>query len=222
MITIIIPVLNEEEILRRDEQYFAGLSAAADVVFVDGGSNDKTVELAGRLGRILQTARGRGIQKNFGAKNSHNLYLLFLHADSRIDVNALPGIAEALGEGFAAGCFRLKVDDRRGVFRFYEWLVNFRAKRLGIIDGDLGMFIRKDVFEQIGFFADMPIMEDIEFSKRLARYAKLKILNDSIRVSSRKWDELGFWHTLGVYSATYIKYWLGHDFKAAPEARYEQ
>lgn len=216
MLDIIIPVLNEETILDARQTYYKMLGRAANLVFVDGGSVDVTVTRARRFGKVLQTRPGRSYQKNFGARHTDGEYLLFLNVDAFITEEMVHQTLDAFRQGAQSGCFTMRILDRRPVFRLYEWAVNQRAVRQGIIDADLGMFIRRDVFDALGGFDRLIIMDDIVFSKRLCRRYPITVLNARIEVSSRKWDERGFLATFGQYSLAYLQLWTGIPFFKDP------
>ncbi len=219
---IIIPVLNESAILETHADYYRRLSRCGHLLFVDGGSQDHTVELAGRYGDVLETRRGRARQKNSGADITQNNFLLFLHVDSFIDPKGVRRAMDAMRRGADAGCFRLAIEDRQPIFRFYEWCVNIRARRLKIVDGDLGFFIRRSVFDALDGYDDLPIMDDIVFSKRVRARHRVDVLDHPIRVSSRKWHEQGFARTFGQYTLAYLQLWTGLEFFKHPsEETYE-
>ena len=209
MIDIIIPVLNEEKILREKQEYYKILQSKAYIVFVDGGSSDKTVEIAQNYGDVVLSQRGRGIQKNSGVKKTRAQHILFLHVDSYVDEEVFNQIPQALNNGVVGGCFTMKIEDQRPIFRVYEKAVNFRAKVFGIIDGDLGMFVQRKAFEEAGCFDHLPVMEDLLFAKKLRKIGKIAALSHPIFVSSRKWDECGFLRTFLKYSWAYIQLWGG-------------
>lgn len=209
MIGIVIPVLNEESCLRQYQDYYELLSKHADVVFVDGGSSDKTVELAQFISKVVIAEKGRAQQKNAGAKALSNDVLLFLHADTFISIGALWSIESAVKEGAKGGCLTMKVLDSHFALKGFECLINWRAKRLHILDGDLGVFVHRAIFEEIGKFDLVPYMEDIFFARKLKRQGSISVLQDGIDVSTRKWYDQSFWPTFAKYSLCYWKYWTG-------------
>lgn len=209
MIDIIIPVLNEEKILREQAEYYRALNQLGRLTFVDGGSDDATVAVAGDFGRVLRTRPGRSYQKNFGAAHAEGDYFLFLHVDSFINEDVVAATRQAFRRGAQAGCFTMRIRDHKPLFRLYEWAVNQRARRQGIIDGDLGMFVRRDVFESLGGFDRLIIMDDIVFSKRLRRRFAVTVMNSVIEVSARKWQDQGFLKTFCQYSLAYLQLWTG-------------
>ena len=206
---IIIPVLNEEKILKDNASYYARLRRKANLIFVDGGSTDGTVAAAQDHGRVAHSRRGRGYQKNAGAAQAVSAHLLFLHADSTIEADSLEHIESAFASGAVGGCFTLRIDDQGWIFRVFERSVNLRAGHFGVIDGDLGIFVRRDVFESIGGFNDWSVMEDIAFSRKLREAGVVKVLPDVIRGSSRKWHARGFLRTFWDYTSAYFRWWMG-------------
>ncbi len=208
-IDIIIPILNEEKILTEKKDYYSKLQKFSNVVFVDGGSSDRSIAVAAQYGEVIESKKGRAFQKNFGAKHTQSEFLLFLHVDSFINTKSLKKIVSLLEKKSVAGCFQMKILDTRLIFRLYEWAVNTRAKTLKVLDGDLGLFIRRDVFEGLNGYDQLPVMDDIVFSKRLRDKGEVAILDDAIYVSSRKWHESGFYITLFQYSWAYLKLWFG-------------
>jgi len=209
MLDIIIPVLNEEKILTKESQYYQNLKGRARVIFVDGGSTDRTVEIARVYGEVIACSTGRAVQKNRGAQESKTGHLLFLHADALIDKYALDSIVQALKEGSIGGCLTMRIEGKGCIFRIYEWAVNFRARAFGIIDGDLGTFVRRDIFDQLGGFDLLPVMEDLTFARKLCKMGPISVLPDLIHVSSRKWHERGFIRTFWEYTIAYLRLWNG-------------
>jgi rSAM/selenodomain-associated transferase 2 len=209
MIDIIIPVLNEEQILTKEARYYQTLKNKARVIFVDGGSADRTVEIARGFGDVVSSDPGRGVQKHSGALRSTSKLLLFLHVDTKIDMRALDRMGQAMKEGAIGGCLTMRIQDDRFIFRVYERIVNFRAKAFGVIDGDLGMFVRRDAFDQLGGFDLLPVMEDITFARKLSKAGPISVLPNTIVVSSRKWQERGFVRTFWEYTIAYLQLWNG-------------
>ena len=212
MIDIIIPVLNEEKILIEQAPHYRHLKTKANVIFVDGGSTDRTVQIAQDYGDVLTAPRGRALQKNAGASTTRSKYILFLHVDSSIEDNALEAIEQALDRGVVGGCLTMHIDDDRWLFRIYEKIINGRAKIFSVLDGDLGLFVERSIFEQVGSFDAVPIMEDIKFSVKLRRAGPIQILPQTIHVSSRKWHAQGFGKTFFLYTLAYLQLWTGWPF----------
>jgi rSAM/selenodomain-associated transferase 2 len=210
-ITVIIPVLNETNILRRTLGQFH-LTDNEELIVVDGGSTDDTVSVAREFTDKVFTAKtGRALVMNFGAKNAQGDILLFLHADCILPDNAFMLIREVLSnKNIAAGAFALRIDDSRMRFRIIEMFSNLRAELSSLIYGDQGMFIRKETFKSIGGFADIPLMEDIEISLRLKKTGKIVFVKPPIKASPRRWLDEGIVYTtlrdwINAFSYTFLK-----------------
>jgi len=209
MLDIIIPIYNEEKILIEREDYFRTLARKARVIFIDGQSTDRSRQVASGYADVLSSPRGRGIQKDAGGRYLTGENLMFLHADTTISPEALGKVEAALENGTDYGCLTLAIDDPAGIFKAFGAVVNFRARYCHVIDGDLGLFVKRAVYQRAGGFAPLPYMEDIELSGRLRKCGKAAILPEEIRVSSRKWKEQGFCPTLLRYARAYGELWTG-------------
>lgn len=195
-ISIIVPVLNETSILA-DTLSKLRLTSYEELIVVDGGSTDNTVSVAGKFtDKVFATRTGRASVMNFGAKKASGDILLFLHADCVLPENALRTIRETLRDrSIAAGAFLLSIDHPKAGFRIIELAANLRARATSLVYGDQGMFLRRSVFEHIGGFADIPLMEDIEISGRLKKQGKIVFLKPPVRVSPRRWLKEGTMYT---------------------------
>lgn len=191
-VAIIIPCLNEADGIV-DAIHSAKATGAAEVIVVDGGSQDETVARAEPHARVLQADRpGRAVQQNLGARQTQASVLLFLHADCRLPTNAVRQIQDVLrDEQVIAGGFRQQIDSAGFRFRLLESGNAFRARRLGWIYGDQALFVRRSIFEQLGGFPDLRFMEDLYLSKRLKRAGRLELLDGPLRVSARRWHNRG-------------------------------
>src|SRR3990167_3175238 len=150
MISVIIPVYNEEESLLRNDVYYQVISHAGELIFVDCGSTDRTVSLAQKLGRVITAPRNRGAQMNRGAKEATHKILLFLHADAFIHLENLQQVVKAIeGKKYIGGCFKQVLDDPAILYRWIAWTGNFRAKVSRIFYGDQVIFVRQHVFQEL-------------------------------------------------------------------------
>lgn len=189
-ITVVIPTLNEEQVIAKSVA--SAVAAGATAIFVsDGGSRDGTREVAVDAGasRVIQSAPGRGVQLNAGAKLAETEFILFLHADNELSDNALQQICE--NEKAAWGAFRQRIDSRRLVYRLLEWGNQWRVQWRAVPFGDQGIFVRRTLFEQINGFAGIPLMEDVELSQRLRRIEKPLLLQGPLTISARRWEKHG-------------------------------
>lgn len=209
MISVIVPFYNEEKILSSNSDFFRGLSNKTELIFVDGGSSDRSVELATSYGKVLHGKKGRAAQMNYGASFAQSDILLFLHADTFISVETLASIEDKLSKGdFIGGCLTQKINKEGIIYRLIEEKGNRRARRTKIFYGDQGIFVKKDIFSKMGCFPDVPIMEDVLFSKALRRLGEVVVLPDKISVSSRRWDKRGIIRTILLYNLMIILFRL--------------
>ncbi len=157
--------------------------------------------------RILRAARGRALQMNAGAKQAKSDVLLFVHADTELPANALTVVREAIAQGQVWGRFDVRLSGASTAFRVIEWTMNCRSALTGIATGDQAIFVRRDVFNMLGGFAPIALMEDIEMSSRLKWVASPHRLRASVTTSSRRWERDGVVRTV-------IKMWLLRSFFA--------
>lgn len=196
MISIIIPVYNEEECLLKNDVYYQVISQPGELIFVDGGSTDRTVSLARKLGRVITAPKNRGAQMNQGAKEAKYNVFLFLHADAFIHIESLQQIVKAIEEKkYIGGCLKQVLDDPAILYRWIAWTGNIRAKLSKIFYGDQAIFVRKDVFQELGGFPEVKIGEDVLFTKKLRRKGKVGILPFAVHCSARRWKKQGVWPT---------------------------
>jgi rSAM/selenodomain-associated transferase 2 len=208
-ITAIIPTLNEKQALPRTLTRLR--EAGLEVMVVDGGSSDGTVETARSMGvRVLTGKPGRACQMNLGAAQSREDILFFLHADSLPPMDARDLIWAALEQpGTAAGAFHLKLDSGDPRLGIISRLANFRSRCLGLPYGDQGLFLRRAVFEDLGGFLDIPLMEDVDIIRRLRKTGRVVMAPSFMLTSARRWEQKGvLTNTLGNQWRL-IRYFLG-------------
>ena len=162
-ITIIIPVYNEEKALPKLLNNIDKYKDKAEIIFVDGGSTDNTLDLIGDTYKVVHSDRGRAVQMKRGAKESTGDILLFLHADSLLPDNALDELREVLKQ-YQVGCFGIRFDDVNLWMMYCQIVSNRRARVHRIVFGDQGMFLRRELFMEMGMFKEIPLMEDYQFS----------------------------------------------------------
>jgi uncharacterized protein len=209
-ISIIIPVLNEANnlptVLKHIQSY-----TAVEIIVVDGGSHDDTVELARSLNlRVIQTDRGRACQMNAGAAVAAGQILLFLHADTRLPPGFDQFVHQALSRPkVIAGAFELKIDATMLGLRLVEWGVKWRSRLLQLPYGDQALFLRAATFHRLGGFPELPIMEDFVFVRQVRRLGQIAIVPATVLTSGRRWQKLGVIRTTLVNQWVILGYFLG-------------
>jgi rSAM/selenodomain-associated transferase 2 len=194
-VSIIIPVLNESEIIGRTIENICSTSSIPDteIIVVDGSPDGETIN-AIEDKRVIKliSEKGRGRQMNKGAALAKGDVLLFLHADTWLPDNAFDSIDSTIEKGCKAGAFELGIASERHVFRLIEKAVWFRSRFFKIPYGDQAIFARKDYFHKIGGFKEMPIMEDLEFVRRVKKLGdNIHIIPHRVKTSPRKWEKDG-------------------------------
>jgi rSAM/selenodomain-associated transferase 2 len=211
-VSIVVPALNEaariEDCLRRLRRDFPGCG----LVVVDGGSTDGTFDLAARHAHTVRSAAGRAIQMNAGAALSTGDVLWFIPVDCLIPAAALDLIPRAMRDpGVVGGGLQLRFDQRTLGLDWLAATSNQRARRLHWIFGDQAMFVRRDVFESVGGFPALPLMEDLEMSRILARRGRLVVLPATVTASARRLVEQGPWRMTVLMQLLKLQYLLGAD-----------
>ena len=207
-LSIIMPVLDEGGHMGTALAALAPLRAqGAEVIVVDGGSRDGTAALcAGRADVLMTAPRGRAMQMNAGASAASGGMLLFLHADTTLPGNALALVMQCTERW---GRFDVAIAGRSSLLPVVAALMNCRSRLTGIATGDQAIFVRRDLFEEIGGFPEQPLMEDIELCKRLRRRTPPACLRAKALTSGRRWDSRGAWRTIVLMWRLRLLYWLG-------------
>ena len=209
-LSIIIPALNEAKAIEPTLSHLKGIDNL-EVIVVDGGSTDGTVDLARSWGaKVIQTNAGKAIQMNSGAATATGKVLVFLHADTRMPQDFVYHINSALNQkGVVAGAFRLAIDSRAAGIRFIERMTDLRSRLIQLPYGDQALFMKKSIFEAIGGFADVPIMEDFMLVRRLRRMGKIAILPAAVITSPSRWLHFGILKTWWINQMIIIAFYLG-------------
>ncbi|MGC8121035.1 TIGR04283 family arsenosugar biosynthesis glycosyltransferase [Marinobacter sp. VGCF2001] len=211
-LAIIVPVLNEMQGINAllDHLRF-WQRRGAEVIVVDGGSNDNSEAVIRSRGfTVIRSAQGRALQMNAGANASTAPYLLFLHADTRLPEHADARIFAHLRTSLLAwGRFDVRIEGRSRLLPLIGTLMNIRSRLTGIATGDQALFLTRALFNKVGGFPEQPLMEDVEFSKRLKHIVPPVCLRDQVVTSGRRWDERGSWRTILLMWQLRWAYWRG-------------
>jgi rSAM/selenodomain-associated transferase 2 len=190
-VSIVVPALNEAAALAATLAPWSGRDGV-ELIVVDGGSTDATPTVAARYARVVQAAPGRARQMNAGAAVATGAALLFLHADTRLPEDAVAAVRTALADpAVVGGAFRLSIEPSTPALRLVAAGANLRARWLGLSYGDQALFVRRTVFDALGGFPEVPLMEDLIFVRRLARYGRVRLLPQTVATSSRRWQREG-------------------------------
>ena len=213
-ISIIVPALNEAQGIAETLRALQPLRARGhQVIVVDGGSADATVEMARPLADVvLSSERGRAAQQNAGAAAADGDVLLFLHADTLLP----PGADELVTGGLAAsgrgwGRFDVRLSGRHPLLRVVERMMGWRSRATGIATGDQAIFVRRDWFRRAAGFPEIPLMEDVALSKTLRRMGPPLCLRERVLTSSRRWERRGVARTVLLMWRLRLEYALGAD-----------
>lgn len=228
-VSVIIPTLNEEQALPQTLTRTLALGFE-EVLVVDGGSSDRTQELVRALPvardpshlddsssdarhrplLLLAAPTGRAAQMNAGAAASRGDALLFLHADTRLPDNAKAAIMDALREpACPGGRFDLRFDRDCALSRLIALMINLRSRLSGIATGDQAIFVRRKVFERMGGYAAIPLMEDVDLTRRLNRMGPVACLRAQVVTSFRRWETNGPIRTILLMWLLRFLYWIG-------------
>jgi rSAM/selenodomain-associated transferase 2 len=210
-LSIIIPALNEAGCIRELLRQLQALRAQGhEVIVVDGGSCDETVALAQPLvDQLLPAPAGRALQMNIGAQAAGGRVLWFVHADTRVPETAAQVIIDSVAHAAGWGRFDVRLSGDRLLLRLVERTMNWRSRFTGIATGDQGIFVTRELFARVGGFAALPLMEDIDLSRRLKREQRPLCLRDTLTSSSRRWEQKGIVRTIALMWVLRLAYFLG-------------
>lgn len=196
-ISVILPVLNEARSIAATLAALAPLQPFETIV-VDGGSQDRTCDIAREFAvRIVDAERGRARQMNRGAQAARGDVLLFLHADTCLPATAFADIAAALSDArYLGGRFDVALDGSHWLLPVIGRLISYRSRVSKVGTGDQALFVRRDVFQRIGGFEDIPLMEDIALCRTLKRLGGVACLRSRVVTSARRWEADGVWRTI--------------------------
>lgn len=213
MISIVIPAYNESAIIGRTLScLIETISPEDEIIVVDGGSEDATVEIAGWFAgvKVMKSYRGRAAQMNVGAEAARGEYVLFLHADVSMDENCLSALRKEIREDAVPwGWFSITLDSPGFIFRALESGANLRNRVTGTPLGDHGIFARKEIFNKVGGFPEIPIMEDLEFVKRMKSVSEGREIKQPVTISVRRFEGSGIVKTFLTMWILRVLYYSG-------------
>ncbi len=208
-LSIVIPARNEAQHIVASLQPLQAYRPQVEIILVDGGSSDNTAALATPLcDRVLSSPPGRAWQMNLGANAARGDALLFLHADTRLPSDFVRRLLASLAHHHW-GRFDVRLVPGSALLRLVGWMMNQRSRLTGVCTGDQGIFVQRQLFAELGGYADLPLMEDIELSKRLRRYGRPACLQPALCTSSRRWQQHGTLRTVVLMWWLRALYWLG-------------
>lgn len=226
--SIIIPVLNEQELINPLIEHLRGqiCGHSCEIIVIDGDRQGRTIKVIRDKDVIsLTSAKGRACQMNAGAAVARGQILIFLHADTELPPDALKKIGRVMeNEKLVAGAFTLKIDSEKLFLKYISACTSRRSRKSKIPYGDQAVFIRKNYFNEIDRFKEIPLMEDVDLMRRIKKRGdKILILPDEVKTSARRWEEEGLFYTtlrnrvlvglyyLGLNPDKLAKYYRSHS-----------
>ena len=211
-ISVVIPTLNEESHIEKTLQSVMKQEGDYEVCVVDSGSTDDTVAIAKRYACVINSKRGRAVQMNAGAKLCAGGVLLFLHADTLLPDNAFREMRKRMQDDtVAGGSFYIAFDAENFILRGVSFITRFNFRLFHF--GDQGIFVRRDVFQKLHGYKEMPIMEDYEFYKRLGKQGKVILIRMPVISSARRFVREGVLRQLLINKFVVLAYWAGVDIQ---------
>jgi rSAM/selenodomain-associated transferase 2 len=217
MISIITPILNESKNIRPFLEHLNTLKGDFELILVDGGSTDGTIKEVKKHEAgfgpnliLLQTSKGRGRQMNYGAKVAKGEILLFLHVDSAPEKDSIPVIEKEINtQNIIGGGMTQTFSNQSPFLQLSSSFGNMRTRFTKTFFGDYGIFVRKDIFQRIGGYDDIIFLEDVEFSRKAKKYGKLKLLDQIIITSPRRYKSQGKFKTTIVSTLACLLNYVG-------------
>ncbi len=212
-LSIIIPTLNEAMHIVATLTALQPFRPTAEIIVVDGGSHDQTTHLAAALvDHLIAAPQGRAVQMNAGAQQATGPLLLFLHADTFLPADAFAALL-ALPAAPAWGRFDIELIGRHPLLKIVALGMNWRSRLTGIATGDQGIFVSRDLFQAVGHYSAIALMEDIDLSRKLNAITAPRCMRCKIQSSARRWEQFGLLKTILLMWSLRLRYFFG----AAPE-----
>jgi len=209
--SIIIPTLNEEQAIVNCLNALQALRENCEIILVDGGSLDDTQKLAQPLvDKLISTEKGRAIQMNAGAENATGEVIIFLHADTFLPPNTLDKINQAI-HSHPWGRFDVVLSGSHPMLKVVAFLMNWRSRLTGVATGDQAIFVNKGLFESVGHYPTIALMEDIALSKKLKKISPPACLKTKVISSGRRWEKFGVLKTILLMWSLRLRYCFGVD-----------
>ena len=211
-ISVVIPTLNEESHIEKTLQSVIKQEGDCELYVVDGGSTDNTVAIAKRYTTVINSKRGRAVQMNAGARLCTGDILLFLHADTLLPDNGFREIRKRTrDETVAGGSFYIAFDAENFILRGVSFITRFNFRLFHF--GDQGIFVRRDVFQKLHGYKEIPLMEDYDFYKRLREQGKVILIRMPVISSARRFIKKGVIRQLLINKFVVLAYWAGVDIQ---------
>ncbi len=212
MISVVIPALNEELHIARCIESLRTEGFSDEIIIADGGSTDRTKEIALRHANItvMDSPKGRGTQMNAGSADAAGDILLFLHADTTLEQGWAKELCAALNDqSVVGGAFSFRIENPSQKYRLVEAWVRLRCLIFRMPYGDQAIFIRKSVFQKLGGFKEIPLMEDVDLISRMKWFGRIAVLEKKAVTSGRRWISKGLLRTTAINQLTMLLYLLG-------------
>ena len=213
-LSIIIPCLNEQKGIAIFIHELQKLRPQCELILVDGGSGDKTVQIAEPfVDHLIHSPCGRAQQMNAGAKKASSNVLIFLHADTFLPDDAVSQIQQALQDGYRWGRFDIRLIGGHWFLPVISYFMKLRSAISAITTGDQALFIDKSLFQQVGYYPNIAIMEDIALAKNLKKHGKPFRVYSCVHSSARRWVQSGVYKTILLMWCLRLQYFFGIDPK---------
>jgi rSAM/selenodomain-associated transferase 2 len=210
MISVIVPALNEAARIRKTLDHLVGMAGDFETIVVDGGSRDKTADIARKYTSVVASKKGRAIQMNTGAGRASGKVLFFLHVDCLPEREAFLEVERIMDDSrVAGGALSYDIGEASLLYRNHVFWSRLRARFIGIYLGDHGIFMRREVFDRVGGFPIQPLMEDVELCKKLKSQGRLVQAKSKIASSPRRFKQKGFVRTVLQMLANRFLYSIG-------------